>query len=506
MISVHLFGRAAGLGALAVAARDAGAVLIEDAAQAIGASSDGHPVGSIGAVGCFSFYPTKNIGGAGDGGAVSTDDDECAQHMRRLRTHGAEPGDSLHTDCGFNARIGELQAAYVNAKLPHLREWTETRVEAAARYRERLAPLAAASRLHLPCAAPGGEHVWHQFVVRIAHERELVRTRLSAAGIETRVFYPVPVHLQPCFADLGLPSRLFAGNRTSRRGSALAAAVRVDHAEGSRRSVRAAGGSTHSMSGTRRAAKVVLVVGGLDPTAGAGVAADVRTLESFRVASAVAVTALAVQNGREVLRVVPVSSSLLRDQIEVVVASFRVAVVKCGMLATAGAVDVVAELLAGRFPIVLDPVLRSSGGQSLASRSMVSALRTKLLPKAAVLTPNLAEASLLAGITISDVESMKEAARRLLDQGPGAVVVKGGHLSGPPVDVLAVGRRVEVLRGSRLTTGDMHGTGCAFASALSAGLARGLSVRASVGAARRHVRSLIKQARRLPNGAIIRQA
>ena len=203
VIAVHLFGRAADLGALAVPVRDVGAVLIEDAAQAIGASSAGHAVGSIGAAGCFSFYPTKNIGGAGDGGAVTTDDEECARHMRRLRSHGAEPGSPVHAECGFNARMGELQAAYLNAKFPHLNEWTNARLEAASRYRERLAPLAAASRLHLPSAAPEGEHVWHQFVVRVAHGRELVRTRLSAAGIETRVFYPVPVHLQPCFAGLG---------------------------------------------------------------------------------------------------------------------------------------------------------------------------------------------------------------------------------------------------------------------------------------------------------------
>jgi hydroxymethylpyrimidine/phosphomethylpyrimidine kinase len=260
------------------------------------------------------------------------------------------------------------------------------------------------------------------------------------------------------------------------------------------------------MSRARRAAPVVLVVGGLDPTAGAGIAADVRTLESLRVASAVAVTAVTVQNGREVLRVVPVAPALLGEQIDAVLSSLPVAAVKCGMLATAKAVAVVADRIGDRIPLVLDPVLRSSGGQPLASRSMMAALRSKLLPNAAVVTPNLAEASALIGMPVEDVESMAEAARRILMLGPGAVVIKGGHLKGAPVDVLAVGRRVELLRGPRIVTGDMHGTGCAFASALAAGLARGRSVRASVAEARRHVRSLITRAQRLPNGAIIRRS
>lgn len=203
LIAVHLFGRAADVAALAAVTRKFDVALIEDAAQAIGARSGDCAVGAAGDAGCFSFYPTKNIGGAGDGGLVTTHDDERAAHVRRLRTHGAEPGSSIHVDCGFNARMGELQAAYVNAKLERLAEWTAARDAAALRYAERLAPLKAASRLEFPVPTRSPAHVWHQFVVRIARGREEVRAHLGAVGIETRIFYPTPVHLQPCFADLG---------------------------------------------------------------------------------------------------------------------------------------------------------------------------------------------------------------------------------------------------------------------------------------------------------------
>lgn len=261
------------------------------------------------------------------------------------------------------------------------------------------------------------------------------------------------------------------------------------------------------MSPARRPAPVVLVVGGLDPTAGAGVAADVRTLECLGVASAVAVTALTVQNGRRVSRVVPVSPALLGEQMEVALSSLPVAAVKCGMLPTAKAVGTVAELLgdAGLL-LVVDPVLRSSGGQSLASRGVLAALRSTLLRMADVVTPNLGEASALAGMPIADVDGMTEAARRILALGPRAVVIKGGHLRGAPVDVLAVGRRIELMPSRRIASGDMHGTGCAFASALAAGLVRGGSMRRSVAEAQRHVRSLIMRAQRLPNGALIRRS
>lgn len=260
------------------------------------------------------------------------------------------------------------------------------------------------------------------------------------------------------------------------------------------------------MTARRRASPFVLVIGGLDPTGGAGVAADVRTLEHFHVGSAVVVTALTVQDGRSVTRVRRVPASLMREQLRCVLEALPVAAIKCGMLPSATAVEVVAGFVAEHeIPLVVDPVLRSSGGQPLASRSALSAIRAKLLPLAAVATPNLAEASLLVGMDIPDVDAMAVAARRILALGARAVVVKGGHMAGAPIDVFAVGRKVERLVGRRIPL-DMHGTGCAFASALTAGLVHGRTLRESVRAAGVHVRALMTSAERLANGARIRRS
>ena len=203
IVVVHLFGRAADAGALRRLADEAGVPLIEDAAQAIGAATGGKPVGAHGRIGCLSFYPTKNLGGAGEGGALVTDDADLAELLRRLRTHGARPGETLHRECGINARLGELQAAYLNAKLDRLAGWTAARAKIAARYRARLGALAERGRIVLPPPADLPAHVWHQFVVRIPVARDRVREELRARGGDARVFYPVPLHLQPCFADLG---------------------------------------------------------------------------------------------------------------------------------------------------------------------------------------------------------------------------------------------------------------------------------------------------------------
>ena len=203
LVAVHLFGRAASMAAIGEVASEHGLRIIEDGAQAIGAVGDRGPVGSWGAAGCFSFYPTKNLGGAGDGGAVTTGDEERAARLRRLRTHGAEAGAYVHDECGVNARIGELQAAYLNAKLSFLDDWTRARGRVAALYRERLGALAAAGAIELAADAEPPAHVFHQLVVRVGRDRDGVRRRMSARGVETRVFYPLPLHLQPCFAYSG---------------------------------------------------------------------------------------------------------------------------------------------------------------------------------------------------------------------------------------------------------------------------------------------------------------
>ncbi len=204
LMPVHLYGRAAPMAQIAQVAGARCLAIIEDAAQAIGATIDGRWVGRFGSVGCFSFYPTKNLGGAGDGGMLLTDDAATAARLQRLRVHGASASDPyLHEEVGINARLGELQAAVLNAKLGRLGAWTERRRRVAARYLARLGPAAAAGMLVLPCGAAESQHVWHQFAVRLAERRDQVAARMEADGIAVRAFYPRPLHLQPCFADLG---------------------------------------------------------------------------------------------------------------------------------------------------------------------------------------------------------------------------------------------------------------------------------------------------------------
>jgi len=208
-VVVHLFGRAAAMGAIAEVATCFGLRIIEDAAQAIGAAGDRGGVGAWGAAGCFSFYPTKNLGGAGDGGIVTTNDAAVAARVARLRVHGAGEG-PLHEELGINARMGELQAAYLNAKWPRWRVWTEARERLASAYDRSLAELAAAGRVGLLASGSMPAHVHHQYAVRIpGGRREHVRAALGAGGIDSRVFYPVPLHRQPCFDGYGCAERGF---------------------------------------------------------------------------------------------------------------------------------------------------------------------------------------------------------------------------------------------------------------------------------------------------------
>jgi len=219
LMPVHLYGRAAAMAQITALARARGLAVVEDAAQAIDAVIDGRYVGRFGNVGCFSFYPTKNLGGAGDGGLMLTDDAEIAARLARLRVHGASTADPyLHHEVGVNARMGELQAAVLNAKLGRLQAWSERRRRVAERYRARLEALERAGALILPQAnIPESQQVWHQFAVRVcempgrqtarlpqaAEFRDRIAARIEAGGVTVRVFYPRPLHLQPCFAALG---------------------------------------------------------------------------------------------------------------------------------------------------------------------------------------------------------------------------------------------------------------------------------------------------------------
>lgn len=198
IIPVHLYGRAQPLDRLIHLADRHGAVVIEDVAQAHGARGEGHLTGTRGAISCFSFYPSKNLGAFGDGGAVATRDPELAERLRMLRNYG-QADRYQHVTFGLNSRLDELQAAILAVKLPHLERWNDQRRAWAARYRERLAGL---PLVMPPPDAADERSIHHLFVVRVA-ERDAFREQLRAQGIATEVHYPVPIHRQPAYAALG---------------------------------------------------------------------------------------------------------------------------------------------------------------------------------------------------------------------------------------------------------------------------------------------------------------
>ena len=225
LMPVHLFGRPVDMDRLMAIANQHGLAVIEDCAQATGASWNGRSVGSFGDAGCFSFFPTKNLGAAGDGGAVTCRDAAVAQRVRELAVHGM-PRRYLHTSLGYNSRLDALQAAVLNVKLPRLSGWLERRRGVAQRYLQGLNGVAG---LQLPDPGPAG-HSWNQFVVRIAacpqekqacggscspcansadHDLPEARCRnwfqedLRQRGVNTIIYYPIPIHRQPAYADLG---------------------------------------------------------------------------------------------------------------------------------------------------------------------------------------------------------------------------------------------------------------------------------------------------------------
>src|SRR5687768_2269099 len=200
IIPVHLFGQAAELAPIIEVAQPRGIAVIEDAAQAIGASYLDRPVGTWGAIGCFSFFPSKNLGAFGDAGFVTTTNAALAKKLKLIRTHGMEPK-YYHHLVGGNFRIDAIQAAVLRVKLPHLQSWSDARRINAARYRKLFAD-AGLQQVILPTEAPNRTHIYNQFVIRVP-ERDRLRQHLDAAGIGSEIYYPVPFHLQQCFADLG---------------------------------------------------------------------------------------------------------------------------------------------------------------------------------------------------------------------------------------------------------------------------------------------------------------
>jgi dTDP-4-amino-4,6-dideoxygalactose transaminase len=203
LMPVHLFGRCADLDAVQALARAHDLRVVEDAAQAIGSEWRGRRAGSVGDAGCFSFFPSKNLGGAGDGGLVTSRDPELADRMACLRNHGARPK-YFHGAVGGNFRLDALQAAVLQVKLPHLDGWTAGRRRNAGWYRRGLADLAEAGFLVLPGDPDGNRHIWNQFTLRVpGGRRDALQAFLKDREIGTEVYYPRPLHLQQCFAYLG---------------------------------------------------------------------------------------------------------------------------------------------------------------------------------------------------------------------------------------------------------------------------------------------------------------
>jgi dTDP-4-amino-4,6-dideoxygalactose transaminase len=201
IIPVHLYGQSADLDPLLEIAKRAGVPLIEDAAQAIGATYKGRLVGGFGRVGCFSFFPSKNLGAFGDGGLVTTNDDTLAAALRRLRVHGADR-QYYHQVIGGNFRLDALQAAVLRVKLPHLAAWTEGRRRNAARYDQLFSDAGLTDRVTLPTAAPDCHHIFNQYVIRVPH-RDAVKAHLESRQVGCAIYYPVPFHEQQCFTYLG---------------------------------------------------------------------------------------------------------------------------------------------------------------------------------------------------------------------------------------------------------------------------------------------------------------
>jgi len=203
VIPVHLYGQCADMDPILEVAARRGLTVIEDAAQAIGAEYKGRRAGSIGHYGCFSFFPSKNLGAGGDGGMVVTQDAQRAEKLEVLRTHGSKPK-YYHALVGGNFRLDALQAAIINVKLPYLDRWTAGRQSNADTYRDlfEASGLTAKGLVALPVVAPDRRHIYNQFVIRV-RQRDELRAYMKDQGIGTEIYYPVPLHLQECFAGLG---------------------------------------------------------------------------------------------------------------------------------------------------------------------------------------------------------------------------------------------------------------------------------------------------------------
>jgi dTDP-4-amino-4,6-dideoxygalactose transaminase len=226
IVAVDLFGQCADWEALEAIARREGVPIVEDAAQAIGATWKGRRAGTFGNAAAFSFFPTKNLGGWGDGGMVTTDDDALATRIAMARNHGSRQR-YRHEFVGMNGRLDAIQAAVLRVKLRHLDAWLDLRRAAAKRYERLLREAGIADRVVPPATHPSATHTWHQYVVRVRlnpapARRDELKAHLAGAGVASEVYYPIPLHLQECYRDLGYrPGDLPEAERAAREVLAL---------------------------------------------------------------------------------------------------------------------------------------------------------------------------------------------------------------------------------------------------------------------------------------------
>jgi len=207
VIPIHLFGQCADMEAINRIAKHRGIAVIEDACQAIGAARGGVHAGALGDAGCFSFFPSKNLGGFGDGGIITTNDARLADRLAVLRVHGSKVR-YVHEYVGINSRLDALQAAVLQVKLKHLDRWAEGRRRNAALYNQLFAGAKLTDHVTLPVTEAGNVHAFNQYTIR-AHKRDELRGHLKEKGIGTEIYYPIPLHLQSCYRDLGYQKGAF---------------------------------------------------------------------------------------------------------------------------------------------------------------------------------------------------------------------------------------------------------------------------------------------------------
>ena len=248
----------------------------------------------------------------------------------------------------------------------------------------------------------------------------------------------------------------------------------------------------------QKAPPVILSIAGYDPSSGAGIAADIKTISAHGCYGVTCITALTVQSTLGVERVVPVTGKLVSETLKALASDVEIAAVKIGMLDSADAARAVVGFLRQSRPaiVVIDPVIRSSSGTDLISADAMRVLQTRLLPLATVITPNIAEAAALTGLKVQSRQEMLAAAEHLQSMGPASVIITGGHLRRPADLVSEMAKRPVFLNGRRIKSSSSHGTGCVFSTALTCNLAHGLTV----GQAARRAKSFVRAALRQPPG------